>query len=222
MKAIERLYQYFDNKNIKSTRFEKDLGMSNGYLGIMRKRDADLGSSVLELIKNNCRDLNPEWLLTGKGNMLTENKEATSAPVVAKSEIKTGEESIPLINIDAVAGFGNGTFTLSEKDIQAYYQVPDFNGIDFMVRVKGNSMYPKYSSGDIIACRIIKESGFIQWNKPHLIATREQGLLVKRLRKCDTPDCILAVSDNTHYEPFEIPQKEITGIAIIIGVISLE
>jgi len=72
MKAINRLYQYFDYKKIKPTRLEKESGLSNGYLGIQLKREADLGSGVIEKIVNNCRDLDIEWLITGRGKMLHE------------------------------------------------------------------------------------------------------------------------------------------------------
>lgn len=72
MKAIARLYQYFEYKHIKPTRFEKDLGLSNGYLGSQMKREADIGSSILEKIIVNCLDLNIKWLITGEGNMLSD------------------------------------------------------------------------------------------------------------------------------------------------------
>lgn len=129
---------------------------------------------------------------------------------------------VPLISLDVAAGFGTDNFSIQEKDIQQEYLVPDFNGIDFMIRVKGSSMYPKYSSGDIVACRIIKESQFIQWHKPYVIATREQGLLCKRLMESDKKDHLRAVSDNKEYPPFDIPKKEIAGIALIVGTIRLE
>lgn len=83
-------------------------------------------------------------------------------------------------------------------------------------------MYPKYSSGDVVACRIIRESNFIQWNKTYVVATKEQGMLCKRLKPSDKESHILAVSDNQEYPPFDIPQAEITGIALIVGVIRLE
>jgi len=70
MKAIDRLYQYFDFKHIKPTRFEKEIGLSNGYFGIQRKRNADLGSGIVEKIINNCRDLSLSWLISGEGQML--------------------------------------------------------------------------------------------------------------------------------------------------------
>lgn len=73
MKAINRLYQYFDYKKIKPTRLEKELGLSNGYLGIQLKREADIGSAIIEKLINNCLDLNINWLITGHGNMLVDN-----------------------------------------------------------------------------------------------------------------------------------------------------
>lgn len=143
--------------------------------------------------------------------------------VVKEREVAyASSKGAPLVSQDAMAGFGNAEFSIKEEDIQGKYIVPDFNGIDFMIRVKGSSMYPKYSSGDIVACRIIQESAFIQWNKTYVIATREQGILCKRLRKSEMADHLLAVSDNKDYPPFDIPRVEITGIALIIGTIRLE
>ena len=91
-----------------------------------------------------------------------------------------------------------------------------------MICVKGSSMYPTYSNGDIIACRMLRESRFIQWGKVYAIATREQGILVKRLEKSDNDDCFLVVSDNSTYKPFDIPKDEVLGIALVIGAIRME
>jgi len=156
--------------------------------------------------------INREWLFSGNGEMFKSN----AANWIA------GVPLAPLVSQEAAAGFGSENFSIEVKDIQAQYLVPDFHGIDFMIRVKGNSMYPKYSSGDVVACRVLKDSKFIEWNKPHLIATTEHGLIVKRLRKGDDKDSLKAVSDNKDYEPFDIPVNEIDGIAIIVGVIRLE
>lgn len=123
--------------------------------------------------------------------------------------------------IDAIAGFGSGNWSIHENDIQDSYLIPDFTNIDFMIRVKGSSMYPKYSSGDIVACRKLNQR-YIQWNKPHVIATKEQGIMVKRINESKEKETFTLTSDNPTYPPFSIPKDEITGIAIIIGVIRLE
>ncbi len=129
---------------------------------------------------------------------------------------------IPLYGQEAAAGFGSVDFALQEHDIQREYIVPDFKKIDFMIRINGSSMYPKYNSGDVIAVRVLHERAFIQWNKVHLIATKEQGLLVKRLKKSANDKFIVCASDNKEYDAFEVPWKEIQGVALVIGVIRLE
>ncbi|HBL74284.1 MAG: hypothetical protein A2W90_18190 [Bacteroidetes bacterium GWF2_42_66] len=142
----------------------------------------------------------------------------------AVSVLKGKKNQIPLVSIAAVAGFGNAEFTIQERDVKDYYVIPKFNDrrIDFMIEVCGSSMYPKYNSGDVVACTIIRESKFIQWNKVHVIGTKEQGILVKRIKKGENDNHLLLVSDNKDYDPFSIGIDEITGIALVVGVIRLE
>ncbi len=73
MKAIDRFYKYLNFKGVKATRFEKDTGLSNGYLGKQRKRKGSLGEDILNTIIDNCPDINPYWLLSGVGEMLKHN-----------------------------------------------------------------------------------------------------------------------------------------------------
>lgn len=74
MKAIERIYQYIDYKNINKSDFEKKCGISNGYLGKMYGINADIGESILLQIIENCPEVSPEWILTGNGSMLKSDK----------------------------------------------------------------------------------------------------------------------------------------------------
>jgi repressor LexA len=224
MKAIERLFKYLEYKDIPHTRFEKKVGLSNGYLNTQFKRKADLGESVFQKIIDNNLDLNPIWLLRGEGSMLkdSEPKLTTVNEIQEEYGNKPSKSSIPLVTKEAIAGIGNANFSISKEDIQEFYVVPDFKEIDFMIRVTGSSMYPKYNSGDIVACRILQEPKYLQWNKVHLIGTKDQGILIKRLRKGQSNDHLLCVSDNKDYEPFEIPRSEVTGVALVVGVIRLE
>ena len=133
-------------------------------------------------------------------------------------------EAIPLVSVKAVGGFAGQDFSIQEQDIEGYYVIPKFRhlNVDFLIEVTGDSMMPRFFPGDIIACSIITNPRFIQWNKAYLIATREDGMIVKRLRRSAEPDCFLAVSDNEDYEPFDIPKSEIDGLARVVGVIHTE
>ncbi len=131
---------------------------------------------------------------------------------------------IPLVTEKAVAGFCNGHFSIAQEDVKEYYVIPKFRfcKVDFMIEVSGLSMYPHFNPGDVIACTILTDRKFLQWNKCHVIATREQGILVKRLMPSSHEGCITAVSENKEYPPFDIPMDEITGIALVVGSVSLE
>ncbi len=79
MKAIDRLYSYFESKKIKPTVFERTVGFSSGYLSNMKKRYADLGEGAFLNINDYCHDINIEWLITGKGEMIKLKPDLSSA-----------------------------------------------------------------------------------------------------------------------------------------------
>lgn len=64
-----RLKQYLDLKGISDYRFQKDIGVTNGYL---TKGDT-IRSDYLEKILAEYKDLNFIWLLTGDGDMTFSN-----------------------------------------------------------------------------------------------------------------------------------------------------
>lgn len=131
---------------------------------------------------------------------------------------------IPFVGEAAVAGFGNAAFALETKDVKDYYVVPKFKDrrIDFMIEIHGMSMVPTFYPGDVVACTIIRESCFIQWNRVYLIATEEQGILIKRLKKSTNETAIKLVSDNPDYDPFDVELTDIKGLALVQGIIRLE
>ena len=210
-------------KGLNDNKVTVECGLSQSLLNQARKGKSDLGTKTIDKILNTYQDLSRTWLLTGEGEMLkhdvTEQNSSTGTALT-----KPTTNSIPLVTQSAVAGFGSMDFDIKEVDVKAYYVIPKFNHckVDFMIEISGSSMYPKYNSGDVVACTILHERSFIQWNKCHIIATREQGILCKRLRPSQIEGCITAVSDNENYPPFDIPVTEITGIALVVGVIRLE
>lgn len=130
-------------------------------------------------------------------------------------------KAIPLVSVKAVGGFAGKDFSIQEQDVEGYYVIPKFRNlnVDFLIEVIGDSMMPRFFPGDIIACSIVHNPRFIQWNKPYLIATDDQGMIVKRLKKSHVKDSLLAVSDNIDYDPFDIPMADIKGLARVVGVI---
>lgn len=131
-------------------------------------------------------------------------------------------KGLPLIAIEVMAGMSNGDMPALELDTE-YYYIPEFQKkADFLIRVSGTSMSPKYYNGDVIACKKIPKETFIQWGKVYVMDTI-QGALCKRLFKSEKGDKFISVvSDNDKYPPFDMEKKEIRALAIVIGVIRLE
>lgn len=249
---LQALIEYYDNGN--KSQFAKRLGISAQGVSTWLSR----GTLDIEAIYAKCENINPEWLLTGKGEMLKGNigipeslvrtdptkginyvgataptgvsktvsyqnsstSIASDEPQTAKLATQPGE-GIPLIPIEAMAGALTSEQTVLEYECERYV-VPMFKGADFLIPVKGSSMYPKYSSGDIVACqRVPMGDLFFQWNKVYVIDTN-QGALIKRIKPGSDKDHVLIVSDNEKYDPFELPFSAIHAVALVIGVIRLE
>ncbi len=209
----ERVLQIPEYKGIAKEDFFNSIDMTYGnFKGANKKRP--LNSDALENILTKYPDVNSNWLLTGKGSML---KEESSTP-----KLVPHEKGVPLIPIEAMAGWAEGDTQILDYHTDLY-KVPEFDDldVDFMIRVKGSSMYPKYNSGDVVACKRLPMDTFFQWNKVYVLDT-SQGAMIKRLMPSEKPEHLKCVSDNEKYLPFDIPLEDIYHIAIVLGVIRLE
>lgn len=193
--VLGRLMAYLGVKT--DTALSKKLGYKNqSTIGNWRARNsADIGK-ILEC----CPDIDLNWLLRGE-----ENKQA---------------RGVPLIPMEAVAGHGAPAY--ADLPVEDYYNVTEFKNADFLIRVSGDSMTPKYKSGDIVACRAVLERKFWQWHAIYVIATGNQGVLIKRVEPGQEPDSITCVSENPAYRPFQVPLEEIVSVALVMGAIVLE
>lgn len=212
---LDRIKQFIDSEGIAVSAFEKSIGMSNASFGKSLRSGGAIGTDKLENILSVYPKLSPNWLLTGEGAML----KGENLPVAHQTT--SPKEGIPLIPLSAMAGALTGEQTVLEYECERYV-VPAFNGADFLIPVKGNSMAPTYVSGDIVACqRVPMTDLFFQWNKPYVLDTA-QGALIKRIKPGSDKEHVLIVSDNEQYDPFELPYSEIHAVAMVIGIIRLE
>ena len=212
---IGRFDKFMKVKGLNDYQVTIQCGLSQGLLSQARRGKSDLGSGSIDKILNVYQDLNKVWLLTGEGEMLNQplnEKEATE---------KEKPNGLPLIPIEAMAGVLSGMDTsVMEYDCERYH-VPLFSGADFLIRIQGDSMMPKYVPGNIVACkRVPLDKVWFQWGKVYVIDTR-QGALIKRIEP-SSEGFISLCSDNPSYKPFDLPVDEINGVALVIGQIGLE
>ena len=74
--TLLRIKQYIDYKKISLRSFEVSIEISNGSFTSQLKNGKTIGVDKLEKILQKYDDLNPEWVLTGKGPMLRNQKES--------------------------------------------------------------------------------------------------------------------------------------------------
>lgn len=71
---VEKLKKYIDFKGIPVSIAEKEIGVSNSSLSKPFKAKTTIKTDTLEKFLFFYSDINPEWLLTGKGSMIANQK----------------------------------------------------------------------------------------------------------------------------------------------------
>ena len=202
----QRILSFAGTLGISKRDFYAKIGVSRGTL----ESKTGITEDVITKFFATYPEINIEWLMTSRGEMLADKPAQTSINTednrpIASLATKPGE-GIPLLPIEAMAGALTSEQTVFEYECERYV-IPVFKGADFLVPVKGSSMYPKYSSGDIVACQRVPMSDlFFQWNKVYVIDTT-QGPLIKRIKPGSDKEHVLIVSDNEKYDPFELVES---------------
>lgn len=220
MKINRYLINAFKELGKSQAEIIKDLKKSQPYVSALMNGKKEVGGAVAKQLSD-LYGFDIGSILTGE--MLNEHPPKEESPTIYKSETNT--KGSPLIPIEAVAGFGTGDNAGIKYEDCDHYIIPEFDarGMDFLIRVSGSSMYPKYSNGDVLACKKIHEITFFQWGKIYVIDSN-QGALVKRLfEDKDNTENVICVSDNKeNYPPFPLPKEEIRSLSIVLGVVRME
>ena len=201
----DRLVAFIKHKGLSQSRFEKSVGLSNGFVNNISK---GIGADKLQRILCVYPDLNSDWLLNGVGDM-----------AISKEQFFDKNNTRPRIPYDAAAG----TLTETVEGVTEYQceQVPIisvFPKYDFTIRIFGRSMEPEYFAGDEVACLRVNEKRFLQWGRVHVLDTT-QGVVIKRIY--DNGDCIVCKSFNPEFPDFSIPKEDIRSYNLVVGSIRL-
>lgn len=81
---IDRLQKYMEVKGINDNQMTVAAGLSMGLLGKMKKNGKGMNSANIEKILLTYRDLSPEWLIIGEGEMFK--------PIAEKSDMNNSAE----------------------------------------------------------------------------------------------------------------------------------
>ncbi len=120
MSVKERLKKFIKSQGMTISGFEKIIGVSNGYVNSISK---GIGGEVLLSVLEKTPNLNVEWLLTGKGNMLrtqektsivnTATNGGSNVSIQGSENTRVGEQNSELLEI-----IKEQSKQLNEKDKQ--------------------------------------------------------------------------------------------------------
>ncbi len=239
MKFGEKLQYLRKLNNLKQEQLAEKLGVQRNTVSYYESNKTEPNFSALlkisQLFDVNINDLISENVYLNDDFNKNKSVYPYSVPngvpnsenysIVNESNTPFNEEiKIPLVNATAIGGWGGGSFSILQSEVQEHYTIPIFKHqkVDFLIPVKGQSMEPNYRSGDLAACTVINEKTFIQWGKTHIIATKSQGILLKRVFQSEDQNHLTLHSDNPQYPPFKIPVTEVEGMAIVVGSIRID
>lgn len=207
MNVNSRILEFVSAKGLSVAEFERLCGLSNGYV---RKVKDSLGKRGLADILRKFPDLNPDWLLTGKGEMLLTN--------LTQQSIISYTTGVPYYNVDFIGGFD---VVLNDQTINPEYLI-DFklyNEATCWCNVTGHSMEPEIAHGDIIALKRIDDFSFLPFGEVYAIVTTNGMRTIKRIGPASTPNNYALIPTNKapEYGIQELPKKMIRYVYHVLG-----
>ena len=232
----ERVLYFTDYKDFAKEKFFEELGVTYGNFKGKAKEKA-LSSDILAKIVSKYPEINPEWLLTGKGPMLKESspedKQSKLQKIREIADTSTKKNNlIPFYeDVATIGGTSISADTSAVANTTTYIDAGDWFKGEFSAAIRhyGDSMV-EYSNGCILALKTITNQRNIVWGHNYVVETDEIRV-TKRLQTCpEDKNCIMAYSTNTEtypdgtliHEPFKIHKEDIRRIFLVIGSIHKE
>lgn len=222
----ERVLYISENKGITREKFFDDLGITYGNFKGKAKEKA-LSSDILAKIVAKYPDVSPEWLLTGRGEMLKPEHENQSQEVtIIKGNRKTRDaiidtQEIPLYDLDATAGLSAFFKGDKKASIIDTIKIPNAPRCDGAFGVVGDSMVPLLRSGDTILYKEVPLNiDYVMFGEMYVLSYDlgdwEEVIAVKYIHKSKKgKNYIKLVSENPNHADKDIPFASIKALALV-------
>lgn len=182
-------------------------------MSAVEKGSRPIGKRLLKDIKE-YYSLNEEWLLNNEGEMFLEGSDPFKPT-------RSNTDGVPYFNIDLAEV---ESLQVMEQKPEYYVDYKPFNDCTAYLPVYGDSMYPKYASGEIIAVKLIKNYDVLQWGEAYLVITDESSNNLRSIKLLfiheDQKKIILRSSNPNFKGETVINKSSIVSLYIIKGKIT--
>ena len=240
----QRLLDFIYHLRVSQKDFCDALGVSNSYVHSIRK---SIAPEKLSAISAQYPELNIEWLLTGKGEMLNSGRAVSGSVVVTNNGQITGnnnmnvththnssaepsDEDVPMSEVEEIPVVPRKLYNETNVDVLEYVNehnvdtspsVLQFPSFDIWWYVYTDSMQCEYMPGDKLALRAYPK-GFekIRNGRDYVIQTNLNGMTLCRLTRCDGG--YIASYENKKYSDDFIPEEDVVNIFKIMGLLRIK
>ena len=213
MQIKDRIKSYIAHKEISQREFERRIKKSNGYVNnIVNTISAD----VINDISKEFDDLNINWLITGEGEMLKENVGETSLEIVYDNP-----RGVPYFENIEATGSILSLYNDYPEVPTFYINYPHFDDCTAYVPMVGDSMFPMYSSGEIIAVKKVDNTDILLWGEAYLVVTNGNAnslRTVKLVHQHEDDSKIILRASNPNYRGDTVLNKaDVISMFIVKG-----
>lgn len=213
MTENQRLKFIINELNLTQKEFAYRLGIQPGSLSdILRAKGGLKISAAVKYKLRQSLHVNIDWLENGEGEPFL-----PTGPMISEGA------GVPYYNINLSEARGESLKLMEEKP-EYFVNYRPFNDCAAYLPVYGDSMYPKYASGEIIAVKEITNRDIIQWGEAYVIMTTESSnslRTIKILHEHPDSNKIILRSSNPNFKGDTIiNKKEIVSLYIIKGKIT--
>ncbi|WP_280744288.1 MULTISPECIES: XRE family transcriptional regulator [unclassified Parabacteroides] len=206
MDTIDRIKKYISEKGISENDFASKLGILqrsvNYYLKRTQKPSFEFIEKTISVF-----NVNPNWLLTGEGEM-------------EKSEIKADYSDFrkngytPYYSELLVSAGDYDLAAIEQKEEpSSYLKIPGVVA-NYWFPIIGCSMEPKIFPGDTIGAVLMEKWDRVEPDKTYLVITRDQRMVKHLVVDEESTDFLWAVSEN--YPKFKVYKDEILRIFRVV------
>lgn len=208
---IQRIQQLMDMAGENRKQFATKLGYDVSNFSQIMNGNRNVPRSLLNKIAEYYPEVDRGWLYEGIGD----------APIIHVGDIPSfgnneqRKELRPRLPVAAAAG-GLSVYAegVKREQCEMLPVVRNFPSYDYTMFIKGNSMLPKFESGDEIA---IKKVEIIEWGNEYVLDTADGAIFKKIYDEGDSIRCVSYSSEE--YPDFLIRKDLIYGYYKCVGIL---
>ncbi|MEG1635026.1 MAG: S24 family peptidase [Rikenellaceae bacterium] len=212
MTSWQRLESIIHYARMTTNAFAKSLSLKRSEnLYQIKKGNNGISKELADLIVTKYPEVDKLWLLTGEGNMFSND---TTGSIASGNSLRMIiKRGTPFYDVDLM--------TVAKNRVQlapAYYiDIPTASDCDFAVKFYGNAMSPVIESGALV---FVKEVGteLILFGQVYMVVTPSFAAIRHIGSQPDDPTKVRLVPANALFEVMTISKSDIVSLYVVKGV----